>query len=116
MANKQVPNGSQSQSQTGSPFPDAPAALRNFSMSQKEKALEELVRDGWLSSTPDGNIGLGIRSFLDLRSWFRHNEIPACEVCNEAGVKVWHLLFALLFLLSPALSISLRFNSLYIAH
>ena len=64
-------------------------------MSQKEKTLEELVRDGWLSSTPDGNIGLGIRSFLDLRSWFRHNDIPACEVCNEAGVKVWLLLFAL---------------------
>lgn len=83
----QVPSGSQSQSQPGSQFPDAPAALRNFSMSQKEKTLEELVRDRWLSSTPDGNIGLGIRSFLDLRSWFRHNEIPACEVCNEAGLK-----------------------------
>ncbi|KMT19434.1 hypothetical protein BVRB_1g012780 isoform A [Beta vulgaris subsp. vulgaris] len=55
-------------------------------MSQKEKALEELVRDGWLSNL-DGNIGFGIRSFLDLRSWFRLNEIPLCDVCNEAGVK-----------------------------
>lgn len=57
-------------------------------MSQKEKTLEELVRDQWLCLTPDGNIGLGLRSFLDLRSWFRGNDIPACEVCNEAGVKV----------------------------
>lgn len=83
----QVPSDSQSQSQPASQFPEVPAALKNFSMSQKEKTLEELIRDGWLSSTPDGNIGLGIRSFLDLRSWFRNNEIPSCEVCNEAGVK-----------------------------
>lgn len=62
-------------------------------MSQKEKTLEELVRDQWLCFTPDGNIGLGLRSFLDLRSWFRGNDIPACEVCNEAGVKVAFLLW-----------------------
>lgn len=55
-------------------------------MSHKEKALEELVHDGWLSNL-DGYVGLGIRSFLDLRSWFHLNEIPSCEVCNEAGVK-----------------------------
>ncbi|GLT68224.1 hypothetical protein SLA2020_404760 [Shorea laevis] len=36
---------------------------------------------------PDGNIGLGVRSFLDLRSYFRNNDIPSCQVCNEAGVK-----------------------------
>lgn len=64
-----------------------PAAFRNFSMSQKEKTLEELVKDQWLSLT-DGKIGLGVRSFLDLRSWFRSNEVPPCEVCNEAAVKV----------------------------
>ncbi|KAK9727116.1 hypothetical protein RND81_05G259000 [Saponaria officinalis] len=80
----QVPSGSQPQS--GSQSQDVPAALRNFSLSQKEKTLEELVRDGWLSRV-NGSIGLGVRSFLDLRSWFRNNEIPACEVCNEAGVK-----------------------------
>ncbi|XP_021720643.1 non-structural maintenance of chromosomes element 1 homolog [Chenopodium quinoa] len=80
----QIPGGSQPQSE--SQLQDVPPALRNFSMSQKEKALEELVHDGWLSNV-DGNIGLGIRSFLDLRSWFRLNEIPSCEVCNEAGVK-----------------------------
>ncbi|XP_015873366.1 uncharacterized protein LOC107410447 [Ziziphus jujuba] len=61
-------------------------ALRNFSISQKEKALNELVLDQWLNVV-DGNIVLGIRSFLDLRSWFRNNDIPSCEVCNEAGVK-----------------------------
>ncbi|KAH9603859.1 hypothetical protein KSS87_005979 [Heliosperma pusillum] len=80
----QVP--SSSQPQPGSQSQDIPAAIRNFSLSQKEKTLEELVRDGWLSNI-DGFIGFGVRSFLDLRSWFRNNEIPACEVCNEAGVK-----------------------------
>lgn len=79
-------SSSGSQSQPESQPVDVPAALRTFSLSQKEKALEELVRDGWLSNLDD-RIGLGIRSFLDLRSWFRQNEIPSCEVCNEAVVK-----------------------------
>ncbi|KAI7984643.1 hypothetical protein LOK49_LG15G02580 [Camellia lanceoleosa] len=81
----QVSTGVGSQSQD-TPA-QAPHALKNFSMSQKEKTLEELVRDQWLCSITDGNIGLGLRSFLDLRSWFRNNDIPACEVCNEAGIK-----------------------------
>lgn len=76
--------GTESQSQENSTH--IPAAFRNFSMSQKERTLEELARDHWLSLT-DGKIGLGVRSFLDLRSWFRSNEVPACEVCNEAAVK-----------------------------
>ncbi|KAL9228655.1 hypothetical protein vseg_004210 [Gypsophila vaccaria] len=79
----QVPSSSQP---SGSQLQDVPAALRNFSLSQKEKTLEELIRDGWLSIV-NGNIGFGVRSFLDLRSWFRNNEIPPCDVCNEAGVK-----------------------------
>lgn len=65
-----------------------PPAFKNFSMLQKEKALEQLVKDRWLCSTPEGKIGLGVRSFLDLRGWFRSNEVPACEVCNEAAIKV----------------------------
>ncbi|KAK3211070.1 hypothetical protein Dsin_015776 [Dipteronia sinensis] len=64
-----------------------PAAIRNFTMSQKEKTLDELMQDKWLCLTPDGNIGLGVRSCLDLRSWFRSSDIPSCEVCNEAAVK-----------------------------
>lgn len=76
--------GSQSQEQSSS----VPAALRNFSLSQKERTLEELVQDRWLYLSADNKIGLGIRSFLDLRSWFRSNDIPSCEVCNEAAVKV----------------------------
>nr|GEV89760.1 non-structural maintenance of chromosomes element 1 homolog [Tanacetum cinerariifolium] len=64
-----------------------PAALKNFSMSQKDKALQEFVQDQWLCDTADGKIGLGVRSFLDLRSWFHNNEVPPCDVCNEAGIK-----------------------------
>lgn len=74
-----------SQSQDGPTH--VPPALKNFSISQKQKALDELVLDQWLTHTPDGNIGLGVRSFLDLRSYFRNNDIPSCQVCNEAGVK-----------------------------
>lgn len=79
----QVLTGTSSQSQGGH-FP----ALRNFTATQKEKTLHELLHDQWLKDTPDGNIELGIRSFLDLRSWFRNNDVPSCEACNEAGVKV----------------------------
>lgn len=82
----QVSIGSESQEQGGSS--QIPAAFRNFSLSQKERTLEELVQDKWLSTTPDGNVGLGVRSFMDLRSWFHNNDVPACNVCNEAGVKV----------------------------
>ncbi|KAL6595424.1 hypothetical protein ACP70R_047764 [Stipagrostis hirtigluma subsp. patula] len=64
-----------------------PTSIKNFSMSQKEKTLNELIRDCWLSYTSTGKIGLGIRSFLDLRSWFRGNDIPSCVVCNEACIK-----------------------------
>lgn len=75
-------NGSQgSQSQI-------PAVFKSFSISQKENTLNDLMRDRWLCSTSNGKIGLGMRSFLDLRSWFRINEIPSCDICNEAGVKV----------------------------
>ncbi|KAG0469042.1 hypothetical protein HPP92_018370 [Vanilla planifolia] len=64
-----------------------PAAFKSFSISQKEKALNQLIKDRWLSSTSDGQVGLGIRSFLDLRSWFQNNEVVSCEVCNEAAIK-----------------------------
>ncbi|KAK9058557.1 hypothetical protein SSX86_023399 [Deinandra increscens subsp. villosa] len=66
---------------------EIPPALRNFSMSQKEKAIHEFIQDQWLCGTADGNIGLGVRSFLDLRSWFHNNEVPSCDVCNEASIK-----------------------------
>ncbi|XP_076912104.1 uncharacterized protein LOC143570309 [Bidens hawaiensis] len=71
----------------GSSSTEIPAALRNFSLSQKEKAIHEFIQDQWLCATSDGNIGLGVRSFLDLRSWFHNNEVPPCDVCNEAGIK-----------------------------
>ncbi|XP_062204660.1 uncharacterized protein LOC133906702 isoform X2 [Phragmites australis] len=64
-----------------------PTSIKNFTLSQKEKTLNELIRDHWLSYTSTGKIGLGIRSFLDLRSWFRGNDIPSCVVCNEACIK-----------------------------
>ncbi|KAJ8766835.1 hypothetical protein K2173_008389 [Erythroxylum novogranatense] len=64
-----------------------PPAFRNFLMSQKETTLHELVRDKWLCNTSDGQIGLGVRSYLDLRSWFHSSGVPSCEVCNEAAIK-----------------------------
>ncbi|KAM7523720.1 hypothetical protein LguiA_013622 [Lonicera macranthoides] len=81
----QVPSGTGSEAQCG--LSQVPAAFKNFSASQKEKTIEELIRDKWLCPNPDGKIGLGVRSFLDLRSWFHNNDVPACEVCNEAAVK-----------------------------
>uniref|UniRef100_A0A0A0KZ19 Non-structural maintenance of chromosomes element 1 homolog n=1 Tax=Cucumis sativus TaxID=3659 RepID=A0A0A0KZ19_CUCSA len=72
---------------TGSQSQVIPAAFKNFSKSHKEKTIAELAQDKWLDCTPDGFVNLGVRSFLDLRSWFRSNDVPSCEVCNEAGVK-----------------------------
>jgi hypothetical protein len=63
--------------------------IKNLSLSEKEKALDELIRDCWLSYTSTGKIGLGSRSFLDLRSWFYYNDIPSCVVCGEACIKVF---------------------------
>ncbi|KAK3042249.1 hypothetical protein RJ639_001844, partial [Escallonia herrerae] len=83
LENQVTGTSSQSQANTS----QVPPAFRNFSMSQKENTLEELVQDKWLCKTPDGKVGIGVRSFLDLRSWFRSTDIPACDVCNEAGVK-----------------------------
>ncbi|KAB2089168.1 hypothetical protein ERO13_A03G035066v2 [Gossypium hirsutum] len=77
----QVLNSSGSQSQ------DVPAAFKNFTMSHKEKTLDQLVKDKWLCYTEDDNIGLGVRSILDLRSWFHNAGVPSCQVCNEAGFK-----------------------------
>ncbi|GAB4859923.1 hypothetical protein Ancab_011402 [Ancistrocladus abbreviatus] len=86
----QVPTATQtqleSQSQPGASV-GMPAAFRNFSLSQKEQTLHELVQDRWLYSTSGGKIGLGVRSFLDLRSWFHQNDVPACHFCNEAAIK-----------------------------
>lgn len=85
----QIPSGTESQPHGLQEYSSQiPTAFKNFTMTQKDKTLEEFVRDQWLSSTSDGQIGLGIRSFLDLRSWFHNNEVPICEICNEAAVKV----------------------------
>ncbi|GMG98362.1 hypothetical protein Nepgr_000202 [Nepenthes gracilis] len=82
----QVPTVTESQVQDGASVA-VPTAFKNFSLSQKEKTLDEFVKDRWLCFTPDGKIGLGVRSFLDLRSWFHHNDVAVCDVCNEAAVK-----------------------------
>jgi hypothetical protein len=74
-------------------------------MSQKEKTLDELIRDRWLSYTSTGKIGLGTRSFLDLRSWFRGNDIPSCVVCNEACIKV-----LIIFISCPGLVLTVPYN------
>ncbi|KAI3723217.1 hypothetical protein L2E82_34656 [Cichorium intybus] len=63
-------------------------AFKTFSMSHKEKTIQELLHDQWLCDMSDGRIGVGVSSFLDFRSWFHNNEIPGCDVCNEAGVKI----------------------------
>jgi len=81
---------------------DVPSTLKTFSLSQKEKTLNELVQDQWLNLTTEGVIKLGLKSFLDLRSWFRNNDVPSCHVCNEAGIKVvlvalLQLFFVILF-------------------
>ncbi|KAJ0112657.1 hypothetical protein Patl1_02907 [Pistacia atlantica] len=57
-------------------------------MSQKEKTLDELVQDKCLCYTEAGKIGLGVRSCLDLPSWFCNLDVPSCEVSSEVVLKV----------------------------
>ncbi|GAU41786.1 hypothetical protein TSUD_137150 [Trifolium subterraneum] len=64
-----------------------PYAFKTFNFSQKDKTLRELAKDLWLDMTADGHVRLGVKSFLDLRSWFHSNDVPSCQVCNEAGIK-----------------------------
>ncbi|KAJ4834858.1 hypothetical protein Tsubulata_012964 [Turnera subulata] len=77
--------GMGSQSQDG--LSEVPPALRNFSMSQKEKTIDELVRDKWLFRASNGDIALGVRSYLDLRSWLHGLGIPSCDakLCPSEG-------------------------------
>lgn len=64
-----------------------PLAFKQFSMAQKEKTLEDLLKNRWLCTTEEGKIGLGIRAFLELRSLFKNLDVPFCDICNEAGIK-----------------------------
>ncbi|KAJ0113183.1 hypothetical protein Patl1_02374 [Pistacia atlantica] len=66
----------------------APAALRNFTTSQKEKTSDELLQEKYPFYTEDGKIRLGVRSCLDLWSWLCNLDVPSCEVCNEVILKV----------------------------
>lgn len=63
------------------------AAAMTLSLAQKEKTLEELAHDRWLSHTTDGMVVLGVRSFLELWNIFKNYDVPMCDVCNEAGIK-----------------------------
>ncbi|GJU23045.1 elongation factor Tu, mitochondrial [Tanacetum coccineum] len=54
---------------------------------KKDKALQDFVQDQWLCDTANGKFGLGVRSSLDLWSWFHNNEVPLCDACNKAGIK-----------------------------
>ncbi|KAI5426556.1 hypothetical protein KIW84_032117 [Lathyrus oleraceus] len=67
--------------------PQVPCAFKSFNLSQKEKTLNELVRDSWLNLTTNGDVRVDVKSFVDLRSWFRSNDVPSCQVCNEVGIK-----------------------------
>lgn len=95
-----------------------PTAFKLFNMSQKEKTLQELIKDKWLCQTSSDQIGLGIRSFFDLRGWFRTNEVPSCDVCNEAGVKVcWYWYIQLnLFMCLVLCHISMKTLTLVLQH
>ncbi|MCO5594674.1 hypothetical protein L7F22_048707 [Adiantum nelumboides] len=62
-------------------------AAMTLTLAQKEKTLEDLAHDRWLSLTTNGMVALGIRSFLELWNIFKNYEVPICDVCNEAGIK-----------------------------
>lgn len=82
----QISNIEVKQESQGDPG-QVPSAFKQFSMAQKDKTLEDLLKNRWLCATEEGKIGLGIRAFLELRSLFKNLDVPFCDVCNEAGIK-----------------------------
>lgn len=78
-----------SQSQGGAST--SQAAPVRLTLAAKEDTLASLVADKWLSRREDGRVALGIKSFVELRSLFKNFEVPFCDVCNEAAIKVLFL-------------------------
>ncbi|MCL7049811.1 hypothetical protein MKW94_008523 [Papaver nudicaule] len=76
-------------SQSPSGTSTVPYAFRNFTISKKDKTIDELVQDRWLCSIPDGKIGLGVGSFLNLRSWFRGNDAELCQK-EDCKIRIHH--------------------------
>lgn len=79
---------SQTETQAEASSSQAPVALK-LTLAAKEETLATLVEDNWLDRTEDGHVCLGTRSFLELRSFFKNFDVPFCEVCNEAAIKVF---------------------------
>ncbi len=80
----------------------------HLTLAAKEETLASLVSDKWLSRTDNGQIALGVMAFLELRNFFKNFDLPLCDVCNEAAIKV-HC-FEFCELLSP------KFSSFVIDH
>lgn len=79
---------SQTETQTQAAASTSQAVAPKLTMAAKEETLATLVEDNWLGRTEDGMIRLGTKSFLELRSLFKNFDVPFCEVCNEAAIKV----------------------------
>ncbi len=80
----------------------------HLTLAAKEETLASLVSDKWLSRTDNGQIALGVMAFLELRNFFKNFDLPLCDVCNEAAIKV--CCFEFCELLSP------KFSSFVIDH
>lgn len=81
----------QNESQTQAEASTSQAAPLKMTLAAKEDSLTTLVSDNWLGRTEDGMVCLGIKSFLELRSLFKNFDVPFCDVCNEAAIKVFHI-------------------------
>ena len=66
----------------------AQAPVLSLTLAQKEKTLQDLTHDHWLNCSADGMVALGVRTFLELWNVFKNYDVPICDVCNEAGIKV----------------------------
>jgi hypothetical protein len=80
---------SQTETQTQAEPSTSQAAPLKLTLAAKEDTLATLVSDTWLGRTEDGKVCLGTKSFLELRSLFKNFEVPFCDVCNEAAIKVF---------------------------
>ena len=60
-----------------------------MSLSDRERLVNRLVGEGWLAKGQQGEVGLGQRTFLELKGYLR--SIPGvvcCDLCDDAAIVV----------------------------
>lgn len=60
---------------------------KQLTRGEKEKAVKQLVAEQWLWRRSEDTLALGVRTFLELKSFLKSLDgVTSCVVCNEAAI------------------------------